>query len=241
MNQAHGSADLYHIAAQRIAEQFPPVSEALREPDGLLAAGGDLSVSRLCCAYRKGIFPWFDQDEPILWWSPDPRTVFIPGEMHMSRSMRRFMRKMPFHFTYDRVFEDVMLACAAPRRGQSGTWISPEMIDAYCALHHAGFAHSIECWDGEELVGGLYGVAMGQNFYGESMFSRRSNASKACLLRLNRDLETWGYRLFDAQVYNEHLDSMGAISMPREDFLKRLNKGIDQSVSDEAWKTLDEV
>lgn len=203
--------------------RFPPPAQALREPDGLLALGGDLSSGRLVEAYRHGIFPWYGPEEPILWWSPDPRCVFRTDRVHASHRLRRQMRSSPWTLTIDRAFGDVMERCAAPRTGQSGgTWIIDDMLDAYMALHRLGHAHSIEVWNGDAMVGGLYGVAAGCLFCGESMFSGASGGSKMALVCLSRLLHAWGFPLLDAQVGNPHLYSMGAEDLPRHDFLSQL-------------------
>lgn len=201
------------------ASPFPPLATALRRPDGLLAAGGDLSPTRLLAAYRAGIFPWFGPGEPILWWSPDPRCVFETGAMHEPRRLRRWRRHSDRVLEADRDFEAVMAACAAPRRAATGTWIVPEMRAAYARLHEAGHAHSIEVRapDGR-LVGGLYGVAIGRMFFAESMFSAETNASKLALLGLGWVLAEWGWPLIDAQVHSAHLESLGARMMPRASF-----------------------
>ena len=204
-------------------EAFPPVQAALDEPNGLLAAGGDLSVARLLDAYRHGIFPWFSERTPILWWSPDPRTVFGTGAIHVSRRLRRWLRHCDWKLRSDTAFSQVLRACAAPRSDQAGTWITREMTDAYDRLHRLGHAHSVEVWDGaERLVGGIYGVALGRMFFGESMFSRASNASKAALIALCRQLHGWGYPLLDAQVASPHLFTLGAFEMPRDAFVEHV-------------------
>lgn len=205
-------------------QPFPPLDTALTEPDGLLAAGGDLSPRRLVRAYRGGIFPWFEEGQPILWWSPDPRAVLTPESVKISRSLRKRLKREEYRVTFDTVFPAVMRACAAPRAGQRGTWITDEMVEAYCALHTEGIAHSVECWHGEDLVGGLYGVAIGRVFFGESMFSRRSDASKVALVGLAQQLEKWGFRLIDCQVSSPHLSSLGAVEIPRAEFVERLNE-----------------
>jgi len=206
---------------------FPPVETALREPNGLLAMGGDLSLERLLEAYRHGIFPWFNPGEPILWWSPDPRMVLVPGEVRVTRSLAKRMRNAGFELRVDTAFADVMRACAAPRRidmqgGESGTWISPLMVAAYSRLFDAGYAHSVETWRDDELVGGLYGVAIGRMFYGESMFSREPDASKIALVRLARQLQQWQFGLIDCQMETPHLASLGARTIPRAAFAARL-------------------
>jgi leucyl/phenylalanyl-tRNA---protein transferase len=201
---------------------FPPVETALREPNGLLAMGGDLSVERLLDAYGHGIFPWFNPGDPILWWSPDPRMVLVPGEVRVTRSLAKRIRNAGFELRVDTAFVEVMRACAAPREGESGTWISPAMVAAYSHLHQAGYAHSVETWYDGRLVGGLYGVAIGRMFYGESMFSREPDASKVALVRLARQLQQWKFGLIDCQMETAHLASMGARTMSREAFIAKL-------------------
>jgi leucyl/phenylalanyl-tRNA--protein transferase len=201
---------------------FPPVTQALRSPNGLLAAGGDLSAARLLEAYRHGIFPWFSEGEPILWWSPDPRMVLIPGEFKISRSLLKTLRKGQYEIRTDSAFEQVMRACAAPREPEGGTWITEEMINAYCELHHMGYAHSVETWMEGELVGGLYGISIGRMFYGESMFSQRPDASKIALAHLCAQLEKWNFGIIDCQMNTPHLASLGAREIPRKEFVARL-------------------
>jgi len=203
---------------------FPPAAQALRSPSGLLAAGGDLSAPRLLEAYRHGIFPWFSAGEPILWWSPDPRMVLIPGEFRISRSLARVLRNMSYEVRCDTAFERVMRSCAAPRGKHNGTWISEDMIAAYCALHETGHAHSVEVWIDGRLAGGLYGVAIGRMFYGESMFSHVSNASKIALAHLARQLERWRFEMIDCQMNTAHLASLGAREIPRSEFIARLQE-----------------
>ena len=207
---------------QQNATFFPPVETALTEPNGLLAMGGDLSPARLLVAYRHGIFPWFNPGEPILWWSPDPRMVLVPGEVRVTRSLAKRIRNAGFEVRVDTAFADVMRACAAPREGESGTWISPAIIAAYTRLFDAGYAHSVETWRDGQLVGGLYGVAIGRMFYGESMFTGEPDASKVALVRLARQLQRWGFGLIDCQMETAHLASMGARTMPRAAFTARL-------------------
>jgi len=204
------------------ASFFPPVETALTDPNGLLAMGGDLSVERLLDAYRHGIFPWFNPGEPILWWSPNPRMVLVPGEIRVTRSLARRIRNAGFDVRFDTAFADVMRACAAPREGAGGTWISPAMIAAYTRLFDAGYAHSVETWRDGQLVGGLYGVAIGRMFFGESMFSREPDASKVALVRLARQLQQWDFGLIDCQMETAHLASLGARTMPRAVFTERL-------------------
>ncbi|MGQ9424546.1 leucyl/phenylalanyl-tRNA--protein transferase [Gilvimarinus sp. F26214L] len=198
--------------------EFPPPEQALPEPNGLLAAGGDLSPARLLEAYRQGIFPWYEEGQPILWWTPEPRTILRPGAVHISRSLRKVLRRREFTVTADECFAQVIAACAEPRDGVSGTWITPEMNQAYKDLHRLGHAHSIEVWRNGELVGGLYGVSIGQAFFGESMFSRCSNASKIALVHLAHQLEQWNFGVIDCQIESEHLLSMGAENVPRTVF-----------------------
>ncbi len=197
---------------------FPPVEYALEDPNGLLAVGGDLSAARLLDAYRQGIFPWYSEGQPILWWSPDPRTVLFPERLRISRSLRKTLRKQPFRITLDSAFGAVIRACAAPRPQQNGTWILPEVEAAYLRLHHLGHAHSVEAWIDDELVGGLYGVAIGRAFFGESMFSLRTDASKVAFVQLVRQLAAWGFGVIDCQIHSTHLASLGAESIPRHRF-----------------------
>jgi len=216
-------------------QPFPDVSEALAEPNGLLAVGGCLSPGRLEIAYRSGIFPWFGHGEPILWWSPDPRMVLVPDEFRISRSLRKTLRKTPFTFSYDRQFEAVLTACAGPRKAVDGTWITEGMMSAYVALHRLGKAHSFEvCLDGQ-LVGGLYGVAIGQVFYGESMFHRVTDASKAAMAFAVEKLRAWGVGLIDCQMHTDHLSSLGARPIRRGEFIDLLGHLCQQPTSVDAW------
>ncbi len=203
--------------------RFPPVE--LASPEGLLAIGGDLRSERLLEAYHHGIFPWYSEGQPILWWSPDPRAVLLPGELRIARSLKKVLRKRLFRVTLDTAFADIIEACAAPRprSPEGGTWITPEMIDAYCRLHEQGYAHSVEAWLGDELAGGLYGVAVGGVFFGESMFSRRSDASKVAFVHLVRQLQAWGFGLVDCQLPSTHLTTLGAVPVRRRDFLRLLD------------------
>jgi leucyl/phenylalanyl-tRNA--protein transferase len=203
---------------------FPPVESALRSPNGLLAAGGELSPARLLDAYRHGIFPWFNAGEPVLWWSPDPRMVLIPGEFRVSHSLRKTLRNGDHEVRVDTSFEQVMRACAAPREGHAGTWIHEDMIAAYCALHSLGYAHSVETWMDGELVGGLYGMALGRMFYGESMFSRRTDASKIAIAHLATQLGRWDFGMIDCQMNTPHLASLGAREIPRSEFIARVRE-----------------
>jgi leucyl/phenylalanyl-tRNA--protein transferase len=197
---------------------FPDVDYAMIQPNGLLAVGGDLSPARLLHAYQRGIFPWFSEAQPILWWAPDPRAVLLPEAIKISRSLRKTLRRGVFQVTFDQVFPRVIEACAAPRGHQNDTWITNHMIAAYCELHARGFAHSVECWQDGVLVGGLYGVAIGKVFFGESMFSRVSDASKVALVALCQS----GYELIDCQLPSDHLKRMGATEIPRRDFMRLL-------------------
>jgi leucyl/phenylalanyl-tRNA--protein transferase len=208
---------------------FPPVSQALREPPGLLAAGGDLAPERLRAAYARGIFPWYSEGEPVLWWSPDPREVLHPAEFHVSRSLRRTMRRQAFRITENADFPSVIEACAAVRGGATGTWITAQMREAYIGLHREGIAHSVEAWSGDELVGGLYGVRTGAVFSGESMFSRRDDASKAALAWLVEQCPARGITLIDCQMPSAHLRSLGSRPIPRTQFLEILAPGATET------------
>ena len=202
---------------------FPNAQSADDAVGGLLAVGGDLSSERLLAAYRAGAFPWFEDDKaPILWWSPEPRAVLRPGAMHVSRSLRKRLRKAEVRISWDSAFSEVVSGCAAPRRGRSGTWITPHMQLAYGRLHDLGYAHSVEVWRGSRLVGGLYGLSLGDLFFAESMFSRIADASKIALHHLCQRLLLWGFRLIDCQIPNDHLRSLGVQSMPRAEFLALL-------------------
>ncbi len=209
--------------------EFPPLEQALREPDGLLAAGGDLSPERLISAYRHGCFPWFQEGQPILWWSPNPRMVLFPTELHVSHSLRKLMRQGRFEVSFDRDFPAVIRACAAPRSYADGTWITRAMQAAYLELHRRGIAHSVEVWQEGQLVGGLYGLAMGRLFFGESMFSRTDNASKIGFVTLVEQLRECGFALIDCQMHTQHLSNFGAREIPRADFAGYLERYLDQS------------
>jgi leucyl/phenylalanyl-tRNA--protein transferase len=201
---------------------FPPIERALEEPNGLLAAGGDLSPARLLDAYRRGIFPWFSENQPILWWCPDPRMVLFPAELKVSRSLAKTLKNKVCEVRFDTAFAQVMCACAASRPGQDGTWITGEMHAAYQRLHELGYAHSAEAWVDGELAGGLYGVAIGRMFYGESMFTRQRDASKIALVHIVRHLEARGCGMIDCQMRTDHLASLGAREIPRTEFSRRL-------------------
>jgi len=213
---------------------FPPPDHA--EPDGLLAVGGDLSAERLLLAYRLGIFPWYSDGQPVLWWSPDPRIILEPGEFHISRRLGHTIKKGIFKVTFDRAFAKVIQACAAsPRKGQHGTWITTEMMEAYICLHQMGFAHSAESWLDGELVGGIYGISLGRCFFGESMFFSQTNASKVALATLVQQLITWDFHMIDAQVTSEHLIRLGAKEIPRHIFLKRLQAALRHPTQKGSW------
>ena len=215
---------------------FPPPERALIEPNGLLARGGDLSCKRLIQAYSKGIFPWFNQDEPILWWSPDPRMVLFPAELKISRSLRKALQKHDYQISADRSFDQVIAACAAPRRHQGGTWINSGMIKAYRELHRMGHAHSVEtCIDGK-LAGGLYGVALGRAFFGESMFSRTTNASKIAFVHLVKQLARWRFGIIDCQMKTAHLASLGAREIPRIQFTRIIEELIHYRGVEGMWQ-----
>lgn len=212
------SSRIAWISAGDPPERFPDVSKAAGEPNGLLAAGGDLSAERLLYAYRHGIFPWFSEGQPILWWSPDPRCVLEPSQFHVSRSLRRSLRRAEFVSSFNEAFDDVVAACAEERPGQDGTWITEDMARAYSGLRRDGWAHSVEIRSGDELVGGMYGLAIGRVFFGESMFSRHDDASKAAMLVLCRELAARDFLLLDCQVESPHLLTLGARLMPRAAF-----------------------
>jgi len=220
---------------------FPAVETSLIEPDGLLAAGGDLSTQRLVRAYKEGIFPWYSDNEPILWWSPDPRFVLFPEQIKISRSLGKNIRNSSLEIRMDTAFEQVISICASqPRKDQPGTWITDEMHQAYINMHRAGHAHCVECWNGDELVGGLYGIHTGQVFCGESMFSRQSNASKIALVHLCQFLQHHDFRLIDSQVYTEHLERLGAKMIPRSEYIEILQQPNEIEMPDN-WKELFEM
>jgi leucyl/phenylalanyl-tRNA--protein transferase len=225
----------------RANDRFPPVERALEEPNGLLAAGGDLSSQRLLEAYRHGIFPWYSEGQPLLWWSPDPRMVLLPEELRISRSLAKRLRRRDYTLSADARFGEVIRACAAPRPGQQGTWITREMIAAYTRLHRAGYAHSVEVWIGGELAGGLYGVALGHAFFGESMFTRASDASKIALVALVRQLARWGYGLIDCQMATTHLARFGARTIPRVEFMRRLAELVNYPQPAKPWRLDDDL
>ena len=214
---------LYWLPEDDDETGFPPVALALRDPDGLLAFGGNLSLPRLLYAYSQGIFPWYSEGQPIMWWSPDPRAILFPDELKISRSLRKTLKKAPYRITLDTAFADVMDACAEPRDEDAGTWITDEMKSAYYDLHQQGHAHSVEAWQNGELVGGLYGVAIGKVFFGESMFTRCTDASKIAFVHLVQQLKKWGYAVIDCQVHSGHLSSLGAVNIPRTEFISLLD------------------
>lgn len=221
--------------------EFPPIEYAFE--DGLVAAGGDLSPKRLLNAYQHGLFPWFSKDDPILWWSPNPRMVLYTDQIKISKSLNKTLKKTSLSLTFDCAFEDVMTACSQPRTvladdPNNDTWIHPEMIEAYVKLHQQGYAHSIECWQDNELVGGLYGVAIGHMFFGESMFSRVRDSSKIALVTLCQQLSRWGFEMIDCQVYSEHLASLGAEEVEQVEFIKTINNLCQQESPTGQW-TLD--
>ena len=215
---------------------FPPLNKALHEPDGLLAIGGCLSQKRLLTAYRRGIFPWYNPGEPILWWSPDPRLVLSPDKLLVSRSLRKTLRNKRFSVTFDQAFSEVIAACAKPRKESAGTWITNDIAQAYNELHQSGFAHSAEAWLDGELVGGLYGVALGRVFFGESMFHTQTDASKVVFATLVEQLKAWDYQLIDCQVHTKHLARFGAVNCDRSYFVKLLNQYCDTPAHPSAWK-----
>ena len=215
---------------------FPDVSEALTEPDGLLAIGGDLSSERLLAAYRRGIFPWYSAGQPILWWSPNPRAVLYLDALHVSRSLARALKRADYTVTFDTAFNEVVQACATPRKDGLGTWITNEMASAYARLHRQGHAHSIEVWRDQQLMGGLYGVSLGRIFFGESMFSRQTNGSKIAFVWLVQQLRRWRYALLDCQVYSPHLGTLGARLILREKFIQYLDIYCDQPGHPGPWR-----
>lgn len=214
---------------------FPRIEFA--EPDGLLAVGGDLSTNRLLNAYAQGIFPWYNEGDPILWWSPDPRLVLYPQNLRIAKSMRPIFNQKKYRFTFDTSFREVMLNCRdISRKGQKGTWITKAVLDSYCKLNEMGYAHSVEVWEGEELVGGVYGIALGGCFCGESMFALKKNASKAGFIYMVRLLESRGFTLIDCQVTTDHLMSLGAIEVPRRKFVRELDRSIQLPGLPGSWQ-----
>jgi leucyl/phenylalanyl-tRNA--protein transferase len=227
---------LLWLARNQRADAFPPASEALTEPNGLLAVGGDLEPERLLAAYKQGIFPWYQSGQPILWWSPDPRAVLWPSGLKVSRSLRRSVRKRRLEFRVDTEFKRVVAACAEPRRYGGGTWITPEMATAYAGLHEQGWAHSFETWVDGELVGGLYGVGIGRAFFGESMFTRVADASKVALVHAVAFLSARGTEVIDCQVASAHTQSLGAVDIPRAQFLDLIAELCAESAQPQTWR-----
>ncbi|MGH8372803.1 MAG: leucyl/phenylalanyl-tRNA--protein transferase [Gammaproteobacteria bacterium] len=233
-----GAPKLAWIRADDPLDAFPDPRTALREPDGLLAAGGDLSSARLVYAYRHGIFPWYSEGQPILWWCPDPRAVLFPENLHISHSLRKTLRQHHYEVSLDRAFREVVRACAGARRHQpdAGTWITSEMEIAYTGLHQLGHAHSVEVWMDSQLAGGLYGIAIGDIFFGESMFSRQTDASKIALVWLTRQLMTWGIKMIDCQVASTHLQTLGSVNIPRAEFLDLLKRYTSSDRQSGKWQ-----
>jgi len=215
---------------------FPPVELATKE--GIIAVGGDLSVPRLLSAYKQGIFPWYSPPDPILWWSPNPRMILFPHEVRVSKSMEKIIKKKVFAFSCDKYFKEVMLGCRSPRKDGPGTWISDEILEAYCRLHELGYAHSVEVWQNDELAGGLYGVSLGSVFIGESMFFKVSNASKAAFIVFVKRLAELGFSLIDCQVYTPHLASLGAWAIPRREYLKLLRQCLQHNDRRGSWDNI---
>ncbi|HVT35510.1 MAG TPA: leucyl/phenylalanyl-tRNA--protein transferase [Nevskiaceae bacterium] len=227
---------LHWLDPRNPQQPFPPVHLAMRDPNGLLAIGGDLSLPRLLRAYSQGIFPWFNPDEPILWWCPNPRAVLAPGEVHASHSLRKRVRKGGYAITFDRAFAEVLDACSAARAKSRGTWLGVDMKCAYYDLHRSGHCHSVEVWREGQLIGGLYGVSLGKAFFGESMFSRATDGSKLAFYHLCRQLDAWKFELVDCQISSAHLATLGARDIPREDFLKRLRHAVNHASRAGPWR-----
>ena len=222
-------------------DRFPPVERALEEPNGLLAAGADLSLPRLLDAYRSGIFPWYSEGQPLLWWSPDPRMVLFPPELKLARSLKKRLARRDYEMRTNTAFEAVIRACAAPRAGQDGTWITEEVVAAYTRLNRAGHAHSVETWIDGELAGGLYGVAIGRAFFGESMFTAAPDASKIALAHLVRQLERAGCGMIDCQMRTAHLARFGAREIPRGEFIRKLAELVNYPQSEREWRLDDDL
>ena len=236
MTQPQRMQSLLWLSRNQRADVFPPASEALAEPNGLLAVGGDLEPERLLAAYKQGIFPWYQSGQPILWWSPDPRAVLWPSRLKVSRSLHRSLTKRRFEFRVDTEFERVVAGCAEPRRYGGGTWITPEMATAYARLHEQGWAHSFETWADGELVGGLYGVGIGRAFFGESMFTRVTDASKVALVHAVAFLSARGTEVIDCQVASAHTQSLGAVDIPRAQFLDLIAELCAESAQPQTWR-----
>lgn len=224
------SSQLYWLADNVVRPDFPDVERALRDPDGLLAIGGDLGPARLLDAYRRGIFPWYSEGEPVMWWSPNPRCVLDPAGLVVNRSLARTLKRRRFRVTFNQAFGAVIRSCAAPRRSGPETWITPEVLSAYTTLHELGHAISVECWLDDALAGGLYAVVIGRVCFGESMFSRAADASKVALVHLVHEMRRRGFRLLDCQVHSPHLQRLGAVPMPRPLFTSILDNYCPGSV-----------
>jgi leucyl/phenylalanyl-tRNA--protein transferase len=222
-------------------DEFPPVDRALNEPNGLLAAGGGLGVTRLIEAYTRGIFPWFGEGDPVLWWCPNPRAVLPTGAVHISRSLKRRLRRPDYRVTFDCAFADVLAACAAPRRDEAGTWLVPAMVRAYSRMHEAGLAHSVEVWVGGELAGGLYGVALGRMFFGESMFTRQTDGSKIAVVMLAAQLQRWGFPMIDCQMPTPHLTTLGAHEISRREFMREVGRLVHEPPVPAPWVLDDDI
>ncbi len=227
---------LHWLDPRNPQQPFPPVHLAMRDPNGLLAIGGDLSPQRLLRAYSQGIFPWYNPDEPILWWCPNPRAVLVPAHFHMSRSLGKSLRRANYAVSMDRAFSEVLAACAGDRRSSRGTWLGEEMQQAYQRLHRLGQAHSVEVWRDGTLIGGLYGIALGAVFFGESMFSRADDASKIALYWLSRQLVQWGFQMIDCQVSSAHLLGLGAVEIERSQFLAQLSAALAAPGHQAPWR-----
>lgn len=225
-----------YLLSDDALDLFPDVELALDEPNGLLAVGGDLSPQRLLAAYKNGIFPWFSDDQPILWWSPNPRAILKLNDFKVSRSLKKTLNKKIFHVTLDTAFEDVITECASIRKDGFGTWITTDMLNAYRELHRLGYAHSVECWYQQELVGGLYGLSIGHAFFGESMFTRKTDASKVALAHLVHQLKQWQFDFIDAQVSSEHMSSLGALDISRRQFMTELQLTLKLSSRVGRWQ-----
>ena len=227
--------EIYWLSPTEGPDSFPSPENALAEPNGLLAVGGDLSPERLLAAYPRSIFPWYEEGQPILWWSPDPRAVLFPEDLHVSRRLARTLRQSNITISVDTSFKAVVQGCAAPRRYAEGTWITPAMLQAYEQLHKLGYAHSFEAWDGKDLVAGMYGIAIGQVFFGESMFTRISNASKIVFVRAVEYLQSKRFELIDCQIWSDHLESLGATTVPRAAFVDYLGSLCEPPGDPSCW------
>lgn len=227
---------MIYLLASDPETPFPDIETAETEPNGLLALGGDLSATRLLNAYQSGVFPWYNDDQPILWWSPNPRTLFSPKHLRISRSLRKTINRTRYTATFDHAFSKVIYACSEPRNIDEGTWLNHSMIQAYLELHRLGHAHSVEIWQDDRLVGGLYGISIGRVFFGESMFSYENDASKLALIHLANKLVEWDYKMIDCQVHSQHLITLGAINICRRSFRKNLQRWCNPPDRQENWK-----